>query len=360
MVVGDLRIGKIVLFDLHSGLSFKNDVIIVDGMWGTGKSLLSSIIGSMDRVEKKRIDHVFEYVSIGEMLGHVSSEFSSLMIRIFADLDQYNNLIGREVNLRVNDDSGYRNTPRSVRYISRLFGGEGDKIVEKIDSKNIALLLLTHHLTGNTNPVFDALGTRLYFIEVIRHPLQLVNYWTTYFANFDRSREFTLCIDFEGFRVPWFAASWRDKYIEMKPIDKAVRCIYEFQQLSLSNSVVRTNSNMSNAQNRHLVVAFEHVLANTDQVVQQLSSFLNRDKTGATKRSLKKQSVPRNLSDPGKSVNPMNWLPNPHLTYQEQLNEIGSALRIDASIESVSLIEKSTAQYEERLVRILNGLPART
>jgi hypothetical protein len=348
-----------VPFDLHSGSSFKNDVIIVDGMWGTGKSLLSSIIGSMDRVEKKRIDHVFEYVSIGEMLGHVSSEYSRLLVRIFADLDQYNNLIGREVNLRVNDDSGYRNTPRSIRYVSRLFGGEGDKIVDKINTKNIALLLLTHHLTGNTSPVFDALGTRLYFIEVIRHPLQLVNYWATYFANFERSREFTLCIDFEGFRVPWFASSWRDEYIDMKPIDKAVRCIYELQKLSLSNSAISANSHIHNTQNRHLVVAFEHVLANTDQVVQQLSTFLKRDKTGATKRSLKKQNVPRELSERGKAVNPMNWLPNPKLTYQEQLNEISSNLRLDASTESVSLMEKSTAQYEERLERMLNALPRR-
>jgi hypothetical protein len=349
-----------VSYDLHSGLSFQNDVIIIDGMWGSGKSLLSSIVGSLDRVEKKRIDHVFEYVSIGEALGHTSPEFSRLMVKIYADLDQYNNLIGREVNLRVNDDSGYRNTPRSSRYLFRLFGGEGDNVVEKINSKNIALLLLTHHLSGNSEPVFDALRSRLYFIEVIRHPLQLVNYWTTYFTNFERSREFTLCIDFEGFRVPWFAADWREEYIYMTPIDKAVRCIYELQELSFLNPTDSLNRQFHSAQNRHLVVAFEHVLANTEQVVQQISTFLHRDRTRATSRSLKKQDVPRELSGRGKAVNPMNWLPNPKLTYQDQLSEIKMQLRNNASIRSVVLMEKSTTQYEIRLEKILNALPEKT
>ena len=148
--------------DLQKGKSFSHDVIIVDGLWGSGKSILSSLIGSLDGVEKKRIDHIFEYIAVGASLGKVSADFAKVLINIYTDLDQYNNLVGREVNLRFNDDSGFRNTPGSSRYLKRLIGAEGDSVVNAINNQNLALLLVTHHLTGVSGPLFESLKGRLH------------------------------------------------------------------------------------------------------------------------------------------------------------------------------------------------------
>ncbi len=41
--------------ELEKTNSFCNDVVFIDGLWGTGKSLLSPIISGMDRVEKVKI-----------------------------------------------------------------------------------------------------------------------------------------------------------------------------------------------------------------------------------------------------------------------------------------------------------------
>lgn len=45
--------GSIV--DIKKFKSQTNDVIVIDGLWGTGKSLLSPIISGMDRVENTNL-----------------------------------------------------------------------------------------------------------------------------------------------------------------------------------------------------------------------------------------------------------------------------------------------------------------
>ena len=50
--------------DLKHFNSFTNDIIVVDGFWGGGKSVVTSIVGSMTGVEKKKVEHIYEYVCI--------------------------------------------------------------------------------------------------------------------------------------------------------------------------------------------------------------------------------------------------------------------------------------------------------
>jgi hypothetical protein len=334
---------------LNMGRSFTNDVIVVDGMWGSGKSLLSSLVGSFSQVEKKRIDHIFEYMLTGASLGHVTPMFAETIIRIYADLDQYNNLVGREVNLRINDDSGFRNTPGSLRYLFRLFGGEGDQIVDRINQRNLGLLLLTHHLTGITQPMVKALGPRLFFIEVIRHPLQLFNYWVKYLDKFDRSREFTLSIESEAGKTPWFAISWLDEYTRMNTADRAIRAICDFHRVSVDEEKRVLAGQEPQLDYKRIVVTFEHILTQTDKVLEQLSKFLGRETTDLTSRAMIRQKVPRALTAKGRAVNQLNWLPNPNLSYKEQLDEILATIKNVASTESLNSIMNCSAEYEKRL-----------
>ena len=39
--------------------TLKNDVIFIDGLWGTGKSIIAPIVGAMDGVEKQKIEHIY-------------------------------------------------------------------------------------------------------------------------------------------------------------------------------------------------------------------------------------------------------------------------------------------------------------
>jgi hypothetical protein len=273
------------------------------------------------------------------------------MLRTQVDLCQYNNMISREVNFRPTDDSGFRNTPGSIRYLSRLFSSEGDVVVDRINSKNIALQLVTHHIAGVIEPLANVLDTRLYLIEVVRHPLSLVRYWTEYFSDFDRPREFTICFDERGLRVPWFAAAWADEFAEMSPVDQSVRAISQLQTESLRRwSNIRSIKESAHGPSQQLLgLPFEFLVTDTHLALSQLSSFLGRPTTLRTKRALSRQRIPRNLSDRGRASNSRSWIPDSSLSFREQLVEIETWLRQKGTLESNALMREATEQYELHL-----------
>jgi len=317
-------------------------------MWGSGKSILSSLIGSMNGVEKKRLDHSFEYLCIGFHLGRMSLDFAATLMRIYADLDQYNNIIGREVNLRPNDDSGFRNTPQSLRYLFRLFGPEGDEIVEIINTQNRALLLVTHHITAIREPLVTALGNRLFLIDVVRHPLQLVKYWTRYFSDFDRSREFTLSALVGATRVPWFAINWSEEFVSLSPIDRAIRCINQIQSASLASQASSLGANDQATAPKTLMMPFERLITDTDLVLDEVATFLGRTRTRWTRAALRRQKVPRDLSEPGNPTNSRSWLPNGAISYRQQLADLARWVSREATQTSISLMGEAIERYETR------------
>ena len=59
---------------------FNNRIIFVDGMWGSGKSLLSPLLGLGQGVEKQKMDHNFEYIcelnnTLLQMMLKVQSQY---------------------------------------------------------------------------------------------------------------------------------------------------------------------------------------------------------------------------------------------------------------------------------------------
>jgi hypothetical protein len=60
--------------------TFKNDIIIVDGLWGTGKSILAPIISGMEGVEKIKAESLYEYMSWLHYLGKIEKDGAVWMI----------------------------------------------------------------------------------------------------------------------------------------------------------------------------------------------------------------------------------------------------------------------------------------
>ncbi|MFM8001007.1 MAG: hypothetical protein ACKPAJ_01130, partial [Actinomycetota bacterium] len=69
--------------------SFTNDIIVVDGFWGGGKSIVTSMIGSLTGVEKKKVEH--EYVCIARAAGKMNDDTAIAFLKIYADWAQDNN-----------------------------------------------------------------------------------------------------------------------------------------------------------------------------------------------------------------------------------------------------------------------------
>ncbi len=313
--------------DLKHFNSFTNDIIVVDGFWGGGKSVVTSIVGSLSGVEKKKVEHVYEYVCIAHSAGKMNLDAAMAFLKIYADLSQYNNLIGREVNLRWGDDSGFRNNPGSIAYLKRLFHKGGDAVADTINAQNLALLIASHELLSVSDLLFDSYGPRLKLIEVVRHPIHLFNNVRDYTAAFERSREFTLSFDFGGTKIPWFAASWAKEFAEASIADRALLSIARMQK-----SMIKAIDQLASTGKPVLILAFEDTVLHPQNALIQLEQFLRRTRTKRTGRVLRRQALPRTQISTGKS------------TSQFSFNSKSSATEVQIYEQIVETINKSASR----------------
>ncbi len=329
--------------DLKHFNSFTNDIIVVDGFWGCGKSVVTSLIGSMTNVEKKKVEHVYEYVCIAHSAGKIDRDAATAFLKIYADLSQYNNLIGREVNLRWSDDSGLRNNPGSLTYLKRLFHPGGDNVAEKISKENLALLIASHELISLSDVLFESYGSRLKLIEVIRHPIHLFNNVRDYMATFERAREFTLSFEVNGVKVPWFAAKWVNEFANSSVTDRALLSIARMQ-----SEMINAIESIESAQKPLLVLSFENTVLQPQDSIIRLEKFLGRQSTRRTKRVLKQQNLPRQQISAGKATSSYSFTASGSSSEIEIYKKILTEIQASGSASAITEFRSAIGTYNSR------------
>ncbi|MFM8531912.1 MAG: hypothetical protein ACKOD2_19985 [Ilumatobacteraceae bacterium] len=325
---------------------FGNDIIVVDGMWGAGKSAISGVIGSMERVEKKRINSIFEYVCVGRHLDKISDDFAATLLSTLADSLHYDTMIGREVNLRWADDSGARDTLRRARYVRRLFTSDGDVVVSRIMRDNLAAHFVTHEMLGISEPMFDTFGRRLHMIWITRHPMHMLTYFAAYLTRYDNVREFTMSIEVQGERVPWFGAPIADRWLTLSPTERAVYCLDHLYRLSwrhLDRSIPNTT--------RILTIQFENFVVRPDLDMASLASFLDREHHPKVARLLRRARIPRpSASSGGRTFSALASTSGARMHHEERLAYRALLDDLNTSIgeETQATLQRLVAEYNER------------
>jgi hypothetical protein len=269
---------------------FGHDVIVIDGLWGSGKQLVSTLIGTFERVEHYKYDPDYDYFCALDALGHMSRAAAITMLQLVAGRNQYYNVIGREINLRWHDETGWRYHPRRLEWVRRIFGPDGDEMAERIDRLNIANNLATHCILAAADPLHDAFGSRLKFVEVTRHPVHLYTHWKRFLApsKWRRTREFNLTVDVHGEKVPWFAAGWAETFAQASVEDRALLGVSR-----LATGVMdRVETRHRTATAAHLV-SFESLVLEPSREIERLRSFLGRPITGSSRRIMRMNAIPR-------------------------------------------------------------------
>ncbi|MFM8522458.1 MAG: hypothetical protein ACKOBK_10200, partial [Acidimicrobiaceae bacterium] len=269
-------------------------------------------------------------------------------LKIYADLSQYNNLIGREVNLRWSDDSGLRNNPGSLTYLKRLFHPGGDIVAEQISRENLALLIASHELIAVSDLLYKSYGSRLKLIEVVRHPVHLFNNVRDYTATFERAREFTLSFEVEGVKVPWFAAKWADEFVASSVTDRALLSIARMQ-----SDMINAIDSIDAAQKPLLVLSFENTVLHPQESVNRLEKFLGRQSTRRTKRVLRQQNLPRQQISAGKATSSYSFNSSGPSSeggvYKKILSEIQASGSASAIAEFRSAIDTYNSRWPSQL-----------
>lgn len=289
--------------NLEKRNSFTNDILIIDGLWGSGKSMLAPIISGMHDVEKIKIDSIYEYISWLFELGKIEKDAAIWMLGTYVDMSQYHNVIGREVNLRWRDDSGLKFAPDKLKLIKRLFGSEGDHKAEEISSKNIGLCVMSHMLMLAPDLLYPAFNSRVKVIEMVRHPLYMLEHFNAYLSRFDSPREFTMSIYHRGIKVPWFAGSWKDEFVNSSPIERSILCIVRLYRVLFDQIDISRSNGLA-----VLDVSFEQLVFDPNPVLSSLEAFIGRSHHQSISSILKRQKIPREIIAQGRGHSSYGWV----------------------------------------------------
>ncbi len=329
--------------------TFSHDIIFVDGLWGTGKSIIAPIVSGMQGVEIQKISYIFEYLCILQHLGKLESDAAVAMLQTYSDMHQYDNLVGREVNFRWGDDSGPINNPGALRYLRRMFGPEGDVVVERINAENLALQIMSHMILLVAEPLRQSFGDRLKLIEIVRHPVYMVQHCLAYLSRFGGPREFTVSFDVEGRKLPWFAAEWHEEYLAISEVDRVIASI-----VRLYERLFQAIDRMRQEGLSLLVTSFERIALDPQPVLIELQQFLGRGHHPHLKQILRRQRLPRQRITHGRGKTAYGWQVVTDASEREEYKKQMAWIRASCSSHYLSAFAKTIEEYNRRWPSVLS------
>ena len=269
------------------------ELVLVDGQPGCGKTLFTAIVAAMDRVELLNYSPVLENICALKYLNKITDDAAEAMIRIQMDLVIYETMMSRRANFRPSDLSSVFNDVNYLTYLKRLFAKGDEMIPERIKREKPILHFATHNLLAFSEPIFKALEQKVVLIEVIRHPLYMLIQQTLnmehHFEISGTARQFHLYIKNGDHQLPYWNMGWDELYLRSNPVERA---IYEMQKISELSEDLK--SNLKNQYNSQiLTIPFESFVLDPWPYMQKIEKLLDSKITKRTKKAIKKQKVPR-------------------------------------------------------------------
>ena len=273
-----------------------NEIVFADGIGSSGKGMLSHILASFERVEKQSNHSVFDYVATLHWLGKLDTNGAVVYLQTEADADLYHIMMSRDVNFRPKDSTGVIQNPFRWRYFARLFFQEGDAVVKRINKQRPILNEAPHDALRSAKLFFSAFEDDLRIVYILRDPFELILDWNR--RGFGERigsdpREFQFAYDDGMGARPIYMMGNDFKYDEMNRMDRVIHMIH----FCLSKNLLGYKELAVHQRKNVMFITFDELMSETEKVVGLISDYLNVSVTAKTRRILKKEGLPRKLSD---------------------------------------------------------------
>ncbi len=325
-----------------------NKVVFVDGLPGCGKTLFSPIVAAMDRVELLSYAYEIEHYCALYFLDKLPMDAAQAQVRLMTDLQLYDNVMGRRVNFRPSDLSSAFQDHDPSRYLKRLFQEGDSATVPIIEREQPILNLTTHQLLGFSEPIWEALGERCVFVEILRHPLYMIRQQLLNVENlYGSEKSFDVCYLHKNIEVPFFAKGWEDEYLKYKGVDNVI-CYLDH----LSKRTKQIKEKVRKKYNATIItIPFEEFVLDPFKKIQEIADSLESKVTESTKTAMRKQNVPREKVAQGIDIpvyKRCGWVPA--ITNGNERDEL--IIRRDevvkkASPELIPILDRLCKEYED-------------
>jgi len=328
-------------------------IAFVDGLPGCGKTLFSPIVGTFDRLELMQPSYIVEFVCELHTLDRIPDDAAHVLIRMVTDLQLYNGVMGREANLRFDDLSGVWSNANVLEHLSRLVRGGDARVMDRIDRDRPILNLFTHFLLGKGGRVvFEALGPRARFIEIVRHPLYMIKQQFMYMPRWGADRrDFAVCFQGDGQMLPWWAYGMEEEYVRAGLMDRVILMIRKHHRRVVEN----LNALPESCRSQIVTIPFERFVLDPWPYLHQVETLLGTTVTKRTSRELRKQNVPRKMYAEGiglKIYRESGWQPPKGKTEADEFAIRREFAAQHASDAGMAMLDALSAEYE---AQYLNG-----
>ncbi len=285
--------------------SFLKNLILVTGTHTSGKSMLSPVVASFKQVEILRKIYLLDQLAILTNFNQIKKDTSIFLAKNILDFSYYEQLIGRNLNYRFEDETGIYQSKNPKLYENRIYESRGLNVLKKHEKRNTHMLLDTHDGLW-FHKFWYSIGIKnLKIISIFRNPIDIVNSW----INLDLGLVEKQILN----QIPLLKSKKN-----LKPF-----YYYNFLNTLKSNkydvvvdmvgecflSDINAYEKISNKKNI-LRFEFNNFAQNTNKIVKDISTFLKLDKSKYTKKIMQKERLPREIDyqDKTKKINKIKKL----------------------------------------------------
>jgi len=327
-------------------------IVFIDGPPGCGKSLLSQIFASFDRVELLSYLYDLEQICQLHYLDQVPLDSAAIMIKLQTDLKLYNTMMGRDVNFRSTDISSADNNHNPTKYINRLSGPGDKEIIEIIKKQKPILNLATHNLLGYSEPVWKALGARCIFIEVVRHPLYMMRQQALNMSGLvNNPRWFQVQHLFQDAEIPYYAKEWGDTFVNQNDFERAISFYYYYNKRISYQKTGVLKKHLSKV----LTIPFELFVLNPQPWIEKMQKITETKALSVTREIMVKQKIPREKIADGIDIEAyrlLGWVPSKGgFSERQELDLRREETLINIRPNMVPVLDKICTDYEKKYWR---------
>ena len=280
-----------------------NNLTIVDGNTRTGKFFLANLISGMDDYEYFQYSFTLDILPYITNIGGIREDVAISTIRAVLDQQCYDYMIGRNINTRVDDRSSVLYSHEAEKYIARSkMSLDREDFRNSISTKlKPNYLFVQHNNLANIEIMFKALSN-LKIIHLIRNPIDLVYSWfkkdygkimiNNNSDIFNIGIAPSICGKLGP--LPWYTHSIKSEYERINQIERIIISIDTLTKMCNEAMVSLPEQH----RNRIMLVKYEKVVEDTNNVIDDISKFLGCKKSKHMNEIIKRQNCP-NIIDVG-------------------------------------------------------------
>lgn len=272
----------------------ENKILVVDGLIGGGKGLMSAIAASIPGVEMWMHKGSIEQLCAIHYLREISSSGAETLLKSWFDEYFYNLSTSRDLNFRFSDNSSLFKDARPLRYLARIFKSSGAEAYERIRSEKMVLNIMSHANTAYSEPIFNSLGNRLVYVRLVRSPMTeyLINHLARWSKRWGDDPDGMIMHSLKSKpndQVPFYMLGRESEFIKANFIEKAILLMDEWQH-SGDKFIDKIEKK---TQARIIEIPFERFVFEPLPYITRIAQALNSNPDKVTFKEMKKQKVPR-------------------------------------------------------------------